>query len=320
MKPPSILLPKIIVLVVEYDASGGYRLEVADGEGRADEKREERPDIPSTDKHLVAVAICGSGVIVKPSDSDTARRVESDAATFVSSRANGFTSFFRRERTAEAAADLKARGIVPVEWFCVADAADLPRVVDLHVERIRSSIRFGTLFRPSEKSSAILQAAVRRTYIPVLGFFMTVLAANALLSPKLNAEHERLRTATEARERDDRLHSDADARERELIRSFASRRSVTYAVLCDRMAASVPADVRLLGMEIDPPSKRFEAGKPLSRRENTAIIRGEAPSSESVSELVANLAANGFGGSVEIASVERVRDARKLNFKIEIRL
>ncbi len=313
MTLPKTIFPKPTILVVLYDDAGAYTLAALGPNGELSH------EIPPSDKSAVMIAVCGCGVIVKPENSDIARRVEADRETFVCSRENGRISFFRRERTAELKSDLAKRGIVPAEWFCAPNADELPRLAEIHFRRLRTSTSIRSLLRPEEVSSAILQAVVRRIRIPLLATFMILLAANAMLSPEINAERERLRATIEARERDHRLREADDAKELALIRAFGTRPPVAYAVLGHRIAASVPSEVRLTELLIEPPAKRLEAGKRLLRRERETIVKGESPSAESVARFVENLAAGGFR-SVSLASVERARDEGVLKFTIEIRL
>ena len=60
------------------------------------------------------------------------------------------------------------------------------------------------------------------------------------------------------------------------------------------------------------------AGKPLLHRENSVTVIGSAPSSAAVSEFVARLSASGVFRSVNLASIERERNASTLDFEIDL--
>ena len=310
MKP----FPPILFLTAEYDASGRYSLSA---------RRQNGEEVvgawtPLVRSHIVAVVICGHGVITKPADGDIARRVEADEDTFLSSRSGDDVSFFRRERMSSLESDLALRGIVPAGRFCTAKAADMPAAAAICAERIRTATSPRRLLRPTDTSSAVLQACARRIYIPVLCVWLSLLSANAFISAKLNSEQERLRSELSAREhRESRRTADNES-ERALLRAFSERPSVPRAVVCDRIAAAVPEPVRLRSIDVEPPAKRFEAGKPLLRRENNVTVIGSAPSSAAVSEFVARLSASGVFRSVNLASIERERNASALDFEIDL--
>ena len=294
MKP----FPPILFLTAEYDASGRYSLSA---------RRQNGEEVvgawtPLVRSHIVAVVVCGHGVITKPADGDIVRRVEADEDTFLSSRSGDDVSFFRRERMSSLESDLALRGIVPAGRFCTAKAADMPAAAAIYAERIRIATSPRRLLRPSDTSSAVLQACARRIYIPVLCVWLSLLSANAFISAKLNSERERLRGVLSARE-----HSES--------RRAADNES---AVVCDRIAAAVPEPVRLRSIGVEPPIKRFEAGKPLLRRENNVTVIGSAPSSAAVSEFVARLSASGVFRSVNLASIGRERNASTLDFEIDL--
>lgn len=312
MKP----FPPILFLTAEYDASGRYALSARRQSG------EEVVEVwePLVRNHIVAVVICGHGVIAKPADSDIARRVEADEDTFLCSRMGDEVSFFRRERMSSLESDLAARGIVPANMFCTAHAADMPAVVAVCAESIRTATGLRSVLRPTDAGSAVLQVCMRRICLPVLCIWLSLLAANAFVSAKLNAERERLRGELAVRERSESRRSADSENERNLIRAFSARPSIPYAVVCDRIAAAVPEPIRLRSIGVEPPTKRFEAEKPLPRHENSVTVIGSAPSSASVSEFVARLSENGVFRSVNLASIERERNAAALDFKIELGL
>ncbi len=310
MKP----FPPILFLTAEYDASGRYALSA---------RRQNGEEVvvawtPLVRSHIVAVVVCGHGVITKPADGDIARRVEADEDTFLSSRSGDDVSFFRRERMSSLESDLALRGIVPADRFCTAKAADIPAAAAIYAERVRTATSPRRLLRPSDTSSAVLQACTRRIYIPVLCVWLSLLSANAFISAKLNSERERLRGELSAREhRESRRTADNES-ERSLIRAFSERPSVPRAVVCDRIAAAVPEPIRLRSIGVEPLVKRFEAGKPLLRRENNVTVIGSAPSSAAVSEFVARLSASGVFRSVNLASIERERNSSTLDFEIDL--
>ncbi len=148
--------------------------------------------------------------------------------------------------------------------------------------------------------------------------WLSLLSANAFISAKLNSERERLRGELSAREHSESRRAADNESERSLIRAFSERPSVPRAVVCDRIAAAVPEPIRLRSIGVEPPVKRFEAGKPLLHRENSVTVIGSAPSSAAVSEFVARLSASGVFRSVNLASIERERNASTLDFEIDL--
>lgn len=309
------LYPPILFLVAEYDLSGRYTLSAC----RQNGVDAVGIETAQTGKYIAAVTICGHGVITKPAVSDIAHRVESDSDTFLSSRSGDTVSFFRRDRMSALEADIASRGIVPFGWFCTAAVADMPAVAAICTSRIRAAMNW-RLLRPSDEGSAVLQVVVRRIYIPVLVLLLLLLSANAFLSPKLNAECERLRSNLAVRERIDSRRIADNEGEQALIRSCAVRPEISRALLCDRIAASVPEHICLLSIGLEPPVGRFEVGKPLQQRENMAEVTGSAPSSDDVSEFVSVLSENSVFGSVVLSSIERERNSASLNFRIDIEL
>lgn len=163
-------------------------------------------------------------------------------------------------------------------------------------------------------------AVVRRAALPVLGLFLCLLAANAAVAPSLNTRRQTLQKELSARERTASTAADATDRQRALLAEFSARPAVSRAVVCDRIAEAVPAQVVLTRLAVEPLTKRFEAGKPLQRQERTAVVAGTAPAAGDVSTFVERLARAACCRTVRLTNVERERDAERLVFRIEIGL
>ncbi|MFR0764415.1 MAG: hypothetical protein ACLSHL_10845 [Alistipes communis] len=69
-----------------------------------------------------------------------------------------------------------------------------------------------------------------------------------------------------ARERTASTAADATDRQRTLLAEFSARPAASRAVVCDRIAEAVPAQVVLTRLAVEPLTKRFEAGSPCSGR------------------------------------------------------
>lgn len=262
---------------------------------------------------IAVVTVAGHGTVSKAADSQLAARVAADTATFLFTESAGQLAFVRRERLEPLRCELAAAGIRPQAVF-VALAPDEAAT------RWRAGFRWWQLGRLSDESSALAQAFVRRTALPVLGLFLCLLAANAALAPSLGRRRQQLQTEIQTRERTASTAADATARQRALLEEFSAQPSVPHAVLCDRIAAAVPEQVVLTRLAVEPLAKRFEAEKPLLRQERTAEVCGTAAAAGDVSLLVERLAAEVCCRTVRLAHVERERDAERLVFRIEIGL
>lgn len=264
-------------------------------------------------KEVVLVTVTGHGTLSKPAASQLAARVRDDGATFLWNERDGQIAFVRRERLQGVLAELSEAGIHPQAVF-VALAPDAA------VARWREGFRWRQLLRPTAEGSSLAQAVVRRAALPVLGLFLCLLAANAAVAPSLNTRRQTLQKELSARERSASTAADATDRQRTLLAEFSARPAASRAVVCDRIAEAVPAQVVLTQLSVEPLTKRFEAGKPLQRQEQTAVVAGTAPAAGDVSTFVERLAGAACCRTVRLTNVERERDAERLVFRIEIGL
>lgn len=316
MKLLSRILNRIAFVRADFAADGNCRTEVflwRTG-GVAPAERSAAKGL------LAAVVVCGHGVVTKPDGSQIAARIKADPETFLWSSAGGGTSFVRRERLGALTEELAAEGIVPVRIFCADAGAGFETLAEEFARQVYAGLRWRSLVRPGVESSAAAQAVVRRAALPVLGLFLCVLAANAVFSPRLNARRQALQQQITARERTASNAASAGARQRELLAEFSKRPAAPWAVVCDRVAGAVPDRVVLTQLAVEPPTKRFEARKPLQRLEGRVVVCGTAPEASDVSAFVRRLSEEACCRGVRLMNVEKERDGDRLSFRIETAL
>lgn len=316
MKLLTHILNRIAFVRTEFAPDGSFRTQVFLWRrgGLAPAERAVAKNTP------VVVVACGHGVVTKPDGAELVARVKADAGTFLWSAADGQASFVRRERLQGVLAELTGAGIVPVAVYCADAAADFGQTAGILARQFRDTLGWRMLLRLTPEASAVSQALVRRLGFPVLGLFLLLLAANAAFSPQLNARRQALQTELAARERTASGAASADVRQRKLLAEFAAGSGVARALFCDRIGGAVPARVVLTALDVEPLAKRFEAGKPLQCRGNTAVISGTAPAAADISDFVQRLAGTGYCRDVRLTHVEKERDGDRLAFRIETAL
>lgn len=263
---------------------------------------------------VAVVTVRGHGVVTKPLAAETViARVRAEGGTFLLSEAEDEVSFVRRERVHPVLSELERNGIRP-QFVGVALSPEAA------AEAFRKALRWRLLLRLTPEGSVLARTAVRRTGPLLLGLFFCLLAANAVFSPRLEARRQRLQAQLEVRERSASTAAAAGVRQRELEAAFLARPIASYAVVGDRIGGAVPRRVVLTRLEIEPLAGRFEAGKPLLRRERRAVAEGTAPVAADITEFVQALSALGCCRRVQVTHVERERDGERLIFKLEAEL
>lgn len=316
MKILQRIFSRIAFVRVEFAPDGTFRTKVFLWHGGATAPAER-----TMAKHaLAAVIACGHGVVTKPADTQIAARVKADAETFLWSSSSGQFSFVRRERLEELRGELAGEEIVPVAVFCADAAADFRTQADRFAAQVYDTVRWRWLLRPADGSSAAAQILARRLRFPILGAFLLMLTASAFFSPRLMARRQALQMELAARERSASGAASATARQCRLLAEFYAAPDVSRALLCDRIAEAVPGQVVLTALEVEPLTKRFEAGKPLQRREGVVVIRGTALTADDVSAFARQLTTTGGCRAVRLANVEKERDGDLLSFCIETAL
>ncbi len=270
-------------------------------------------DVAAVVRGVAVVTVSGHGTVTKPADTQIAARVRDDGETFLWNERDGQIVFVRHERLQGLLDELAAAGIHPQRLAVGIPPAAAAR-------EFFAALRWRALLRPDERASALAQTLVRRLALPVLGLFLCLLAANAVVAPSLGTRRQTLQAELTARERTASTAADVTTRQRALLAEFGARPALFSAVVCDRIAAAVPERVVLTRLAVEPLAKRFEAEKPLQRQERTAVVAGTAPAAGDVSLFVERLTSEACCRTVRLTNVERERDAERLAFRIEIGL
>ena len=312
MKLLSRILGSVRVLEVTLTA-GGYTVRTWSCKpGGIPQQVDQVPE--SVARSIVAVTFAGHGVISKSSEATgVSARVRSDAETFVWNEREGVFSFVRREKLRPVLGELAGAGIYPQCLLVAEPPEDAARTV-------LGRLRWRMLVRPTAEGSALAQAVVRRMGLPILGLFLVLLTANTVVSPSVGIRRQALQSALAAREQADSETAETDARRRELLVAFAVRPEMLRTVVCDRIAAAVPERVTLTALEVEPPEKWSEIGKPLRRQVHVVVVCGEAESAAEISKFVGKLTAEEAFGEVRLVQMERNTHEGQLTFRIGIGL
>lgn len=307
-----ILAGPMNVLDVRFPAEGEPERTVWRCDG---EKAPVRIDIAwsKPPQGIWAVTVQGHGVVSKPlTVPGVAGRVMSDAATFVWSESEGDVSFVRRERLQPVLEELAGVRIF-AQRIAVAEP---PGKV---AREFYAGLRWRDLLRIGDCGSSLSQAFGRRLLPGVLSLLLLLLGANAAVSGSLQTERQQLRALSEQRRRSGRVQAEGIAERERLLTDFSRKPVTPYALLCDRIGACVPEPVRLTLLDVEPLSRRFEAGKPLQRIRRHVTVGGECSGSSQVGNFVEELAKSGLARSVRLTSVASTREGA-LQFRIDLEL
>lgn len=265
-------------------------------------------------KHVVAITLAGSGVISKPITAvNIITRIQSDKETFIWSEYDGVFSFVRREKLCVLFKDLTDIGIYPQRYL----VAVTPETAALIVGQ---SFHWKKLMYCTPEGSALTQVVIGRIKFPLLGFILFLLVINILLSSSLVSQRQTMQEELVLRERTHMKQGEIDSQNRELLESFSFLPKMSYTVVCDRIAAAVPATVKLTALEMGSFEERPEKGELLPNSRNVVSVCGEAKTSQALSDFIGYLSKDGLYDKVQLAEAKRSSNENLLFFKIVINL
>lgn len=306
MRGLSRILGAVYVLEASFGEDRSYLLTV----WRCTARGRVESDLKTAARHVAALTVGGQGVISKPVESSVAEKVAADPDHFVWSDSGGMRSFVRSEQLVPLMEELTAASIHPWQVVCAVTPETL-------AQSVADGVRWKQLAHPSERESSVAQAVARRLMLPLLGLFLFLLSANALVGPRMQARRQELQLRAAAFRQDDTKAANVSAERQRIVQRFAQR--LDYAAVCNRIGACVPAGVTLTELWMEPLTERFEEGVSLVRDENTVMVAGRGNSSAAIGQFAQTLAEEPSVLDVRLRAVERTRETG-LQFKIEVAL
>lgn len=293
--------------------------------------REIEAEIPVVDTEIIKpklasiptlVVVSGYGVITKTEASapEIAEKITAPDSGFLWNRRQEQLSFVREEQLSGLLANLSQAGARVLDICCVQDNPSGESVREYVRDYYAASINLCNLFEISPRGSILAGTVASRIKMPVLGCILLLLAANAMITPRLNKKTSRLRSETLQLQKQIGAATESDNNRRQLVAGFNTTLPHSFGWLCDRAAGVLPAEVRLTSLSVQPLTKSLDEGKKpeLSLRE--IVITGESPQPQSVTRYVSELDSVAGPGSAKLSAMEYDKDKRLLNFRINISL
>ena len=334
MNLKTVCIPHLSILWVRFETSDRWTLilyHLHSRKGRPSiirhETLDENAPWPEANVYPVLVLCGGHGVIVK----------ESETATDLIARVCNQNDRFRWSRYPDSSGEhfafAQRTQLLPLEeWL-----QDVP-VVDLQLSALpnpdqqsratleradrfyRPELSWKMFLKPSAQSTILANGIVSRLRLPVLGLLLLLLIGNYLLSDHLTAQKQQWQQQVDiARTRLGQQERLSDQKQ-QLWQDFNRLPEIPYALICDRIAEAVPADISLTELSVQPLQKKLEEHKTLALDERIITLKGMAIQADEITEFAQRLQQNPLIQTLTLIRLEQETETPFFRFHIRMSL
>lgn len=333
MKIASFLFRKIVLIHVEMGKNGIDRKEETSVRFSKEKAvigkwKDFEIDVISKWKNVpVLIIITGEGIISKTYDKQdiTNKRIIKDPDFIWNIETvdgqGQILSFLRRDKLSELLQVFKQHHLVLIDtWIYGADVKYnvQMRLDKLHIEHFKSSM----LLKSPDYKDILANVLFQKIFFPVLLLFFALLLGNYFLNSYYTKQYQQMQSVIQQDERKNRVNSLEEQKKNQLLDGYNQISNKSFALLADRIASYVPANLYLTSLNIFPLGKNSNTKDKSTLPLNFHIIRlkGTVETPGSVTLLSQLLESDSLFEKVKVVQLGRMKNTNLFEFELEITL
>lgn len=327
------ILPRFAILEIFFEGADSYAAELSvygfDGVTAVLQARIGNAGLENIVKEAkgmpLFIAYAGFGIISKnvEANSEIVQKIKNDTDSFVWDETATEITFLRRERIDKVVEKYQLDKNIPLAVFCFAGltpSAFQDAALDRSSACCKDAVNLPTMLKPSQRGSVLCRLIASKFKWPVFAVLLLLLVVNLFADRSIRSEYNssqvRLGQLEKKRGREDQVA----ARNKQMFAEFNQKLPFEFSWLCDRAGIVLPEGITLTLIVIQPVKKALENGKKPVVEHNRMIIKGLAPEAEDITYYMSALGKLIRSANVKLTSVERTREADRLDFAISIDL
>lgn len=327
------ILPRFAILEIFFEEAGAYVADLSvygfDGGTAGLQARISNAQPENIIKEAkgmpLLIAYAGFGIISKnvEANPEIVEKIKSDGQRFIWNETAAEITFLRRDRIEKVVGEYQLDKNIPLTVFCFAGltpSALQDAALDRSSAYYKDTVNLPMMLKPSQAGSILCRLSASKLKLPVFAVLMLLLVVNLFADRSVRAEYNRSQVRLGQLEKQRGQEDQATARNRQMFAEFDKKPPFEYSWLCDRAGIVLPEGMTLTLIVVQPVKKALENGKKPLLEHNRIIIKGEAPEAGDIAYYTNSLAKQIQPANIKITSMERSREADKLEFSISIDL
>lgn len=268
----------------------------------------------------VILLVTGYGVVCKEQgeDSPVISRILSDTNTFFYKEKDGVVSFIRREQL-EQVSVLFEKNNIEVGDIDFITGEITPEKIVSHVQCfVNKNITLKRIFTPGRSGSVIAMCIYKNIRLYLFALLFILLSVNLFIKGKLEKRYSIQTAELSSLRKQNELLQEVSQEKDKIMQVFRDNISRGYGMLCDYLAAGVPADIILQRMGVQPLRKALSNGESPDILADTIIISGYTSRTESITCFIQNIEKEEYINKVQLKQMKQDKETGRFIFTIEI--
>lgn len=273
----------------------------------------------------LAIEIKGEGVLRKnctPSDPLYDRICKGSEFIWEESAetdGSSLLTFIRKEKIALLLQSLEKNRITPILLFFGKEGQREAEENHCIISLLRLQLSFRQLIKP-ETGNILSRILFHRIKIPLLLLLLLMAIINTSIYRSVSEKYNHSQAVLFRLRQTNKSQAGDDLKLSRFFESHYRSSTTNYSFLADRIALSLPEQIKLTELSFFPLLRPLEKEKPIQILQNTIRIRGETPEVEAISSLTRALKQIYSFDGIILTSLEQERETGKFRFEITITL
>lgn len=230
-------------------------------------------------------------------------------------------SFLRKDKLSDFLQTAEKNHLFLIDtWiYGIENSYDIvPRLEQLYKEGFKSS----ALLKGANPKNQIANILFRRLFLPVLLMFFALLLGNFFLYSHYTKQYQQKQSFILQNRKDNRINSAEQQKKNQLIAAYTQIPDRSFALLADRIASYVPANLHLTSLDMFPIAKNAnrKEKKGLSIEYNTIRLKGLVETPGAITLLSQFIESDTLFKKVRIVRLDRLKNSDIFEFELEITL
>lgn len=325
------LFYKILLIRIKLTSNGEQQKEVAiirrlKGKVQIEEFKDFKPDaFDKWKKNPVILLIIGEQIVSKAYDKNdlTLKRIMNNPEFLydIENEKGEALSFLRLENISDFMRSVEQYHLLLLDtWiYSLESSYDLEgRLNKLYLNRFKTC----TFWKSPNLTNALARLLFHKIFWPVLLFFFVLLLGNLFLHSYYTKEYQQKQSAIQQNKKEKRTGATDNEKQKQMLVSYNQLPVRSFALIADRIASYVPANLYLTSMNLFPLAKNSNSRdkRSLIIDYHTIRLKGLVETPGSVTLLSQLLETDNLFVEVKVLQLERRKNTQVFEFELEITL
>lgn len=185
-------------------------------------------------------------------------------------------------------------------------------------ELYEKKLNTGLVKKSKEFRAFFFDSLFDKIKLPVLLFFFVLLFINYIAFSNIRGKYEISETAYHIELQRNKQEAENSEKANRLFSAYNNTGEYSLALMSDRIACYIPADMRLTSMVFFPDDRAAARGNRVNDKGNVIIVKGKSSMAGTVLLFAQHLQEDNLFGKVDIITINNLKESSSYDFELQI--